>query len=88
MPTKVFTILGGVCPFGQMVMIDSLACRNCEFYFRTGTGTFFWCRAGELPEPEREAIPEPKKKRGRPKGSKNKAGKAGTGKKRAFKGRK
>lgn len=60
MPTKVFTTIIEDCPFGKGVKIDSTACRNCPEYYRTGTGTFFWCR-----HPEPEKVPEPKK-RGRP----------------------
>ena len=62
MPTKIFTILGGGCPF------------------RTGTGTFFWCKhpdgqkrveiAQKAPEIAQKApeIAQPKRKRGRPPG--------------------
>ena len=72
MPTKIFTILGGNCPFGRGCDIDSLSCRKCEHFYRTGTGTFFWCKhpdgqkrveiAQKAPE-----IEQPKRKRGRPK---------------------
>lgn len=69
MPTKIFTTLGGACPFGEGPEIDSLKCRNCEYYWRIGTGTFFWC----LHPVQQQPAPEPeKRKRGRPKGSKNK----------------
>lgn len=43
MPTKVFTTLGGLCPFGRGIEIDSLTCRRCSYYYRTGTEMFFWC---------------------------------------------
>ena len=43
MPTKVFTVLGGKCPFGENHTIDSPACRQCKHYWRMGTHTFFWC---------------------------------------------
>ena len=44
MPTKIFTIMGGDCPFGRGCEIDSQVCRKCEHYYRAGTGTFFWCK--------------------------------------------
>ena len=44
MPTKVFTMMGGGCPFGKGCEVDTPACRRCEFFYRAGTGTFFWCR--------------------------------------------
>ena len=43
MPTKIFTTIPGLCPFGRNVMIDSPGCRNCEHYYMRGTSTFFWC---------------------------------------------
>ena len=43
MPTKVFTVMGGVCPFGNGCEIDSQSCRKCQWFYRAGTGTFFWC---------------------------------------------
>lgn len=43
MLTKVFTTITGLCPFGKNLTIDSPGCRSCENYYRTGTGTFFWC---------------------------------------------
>ena len=43
MPTKIFTILGGDCPFGRKCAIDSPSCRQCPHFYRAGTGTFFWC---------------------------------------------
>lgn len=74
MPTKIFTILGGYCPFGRGCEIDSPSCRKCEHFYRAGTGTFFWCKYpnGERPEiaPKIEQITPEKaqstKKRGRP----------------------
>lgn len=63
---KVFTTIPGVCPLKGCTE-DSQPCRACEFYYRAGTGTFFWCRRPlEPPAPEPE-----KRKRGRPKGSKS-----------------
>lgn len=68
MPTKIFTTIPGLCPFGRNVLIDSSSCRNCEHYYMRGTATFFWCMntlqtVTKLPETE----PKPKK-RGRPPG--------------------
>ena len=73
MPTKVFTLMGGSCPFGKGCAIDSPSCRQCPHFYRTGTGTFFWCKhpdgqkrveiAQKAPE-----IAQPKRKRGRPPG--------------------
>ena len=80
MPTKIFTILGGGCPFGRGCDIDSPSCRKCEHFYRTGTGTFFWCKhpdgqkrveiAQKAPEIAQKApeIAQPKRKRGRPPG--------------------
>ena len=80
MPTKIFTILGGGCPFGRGCDIDSPSCRKCEHFYRTGTGTFFWCKhpdgqkrveiAQKAPEITQKApeIAQPKRKRGRPPG--------------------
>lgn len=36
--------MGGGCPFGKGCEVDTPACRRCEFFYRAGTGTFFWCR--------------------------------------------
>lgn len=68
MPTKIFTTISGPCPFGKNVTIDSPGCRSCEHFYRTGTGTFFWCKAEEpAPVPNMVAeILHPKPKRGRP----------------------
>ncbi|MEE6207385.1 MAG: hypothetical protein VZR95_04960 [Alphaproteobacteria bacterium] len=78
MPTKVFTTISGLCPFGKNVMIDSAGCRSCEQYYRAGTGMFFWCnhpieqKPAEIeqktPKPAHKAaeIAQPAKKRGRP----------------------
>lgn len=65
MPTKIFTTISGLCPFGKKIMIDSTGCRSCEHFYRMGTATFFWCRhpIEEVPE-----IAQPKRKRGRPPG--------------------
>ena len=35
--------MGGGCPFGKGCEIDSPSCRKCQWFYRTGTGTFFWC---------------------------------------------
>lgn len=43
MPTKIFTVMGGQCPFGRGCEIDSATCRKCEWFYRIGTATFFWC---------------------------------------------
>lgn len=70
MPTKIFTTIEQVCPFGKGCDIDSLACRNCPDYFRVGTGMFFWCKRDvvEVKKPgrPRKATAESGKKRGRP----------------------
>lgn len=65
--------MGGDCPFGRGCELDSLRCRQCQHYYRAGTGTFFWCNhpieqksagiARKAPE-----IAQPKRKRGRPPG--------------------
>lgn len=68
MPTKIFTTIARPCQFGKNTTIDSPTCRSCENFYRTGTGTFFWCKAGE-PEPVPNMVAEilhPKPKRGRP----------------------
>lgn len=67
MPTKIFTTITTPCPFGKKTDIDSPACRSCEHFYRTGTATFFWCKAGseEVPNMVQEIL-HPKKKRGRP----------------------
>ncbi len=44
MPTKIFTTIIGPCPFGMGCAIDSTTCRQCPFFFRMGTATFFWCK--------------------------------------------
>lgn len=78
MPTKIFTTIPGPCPFGYKNKIDDNLCRLCPYYFRTGTGTFFWCNH---PVPQKaksvrkkaQSVPtapesgtQPKRKRGRP----------------------
>lgn len=80
MPTKIFTILGGDCPFGRKCARDSNQCRQCQYYYRAGTGTFFWCnhpieqKTAEIEQKTagiaRKApeIAQPKRKRGRPPG--------------------
>ena len=88
MPTKIFTTIGGNCPFGRKCAVDSTECRKCEWFYRTGTATFFWCRHPETPEMEREAkklerkraelerkspeMEQGKRKRGRPPGKSTK----------------
>lgn len=72
MPTKVFTILGGKCPY-RGCDFDSQTCRTCQYFYRTGTATFFWCNhpieAEAAPKPKKTPEPEqPKRKRGRPPG--------------------
>ena len=73
MPTKVFTLMGGGCPFGKGCEIDSPSCRKCQWFYRTGTGTFFWCnhpieqKPAEIAQKAPE-IEQPKRKRGRPPG--------------------
>lgn len=37
-------MMGGGCPFGKGCEVDTPACRRCEFFYRAGTETFFWCR--------------------------------------------
>lgn len=65
MPTKIFTTISGLCPFGKKIMIDSTGCRSCEHFYRMGTATFFWCRH---PIEEAPEMTQPKRKRGRPPG--------------------
>lgn len=65
MPTKIFTTISGPCPFGTGCDIDSTKCRQCQWYFRMGTGTFFWCNHPGGREQEQTKEPE-KTKRGRP----------------------
>lgn len=71
--------MGGGCPFGKGCEVDTPACRRCEFFYRAGTGTFFWCThpTREVPKIAREPakiarkapeIEQPKRKRGRPPG--------------------
>jgi len=65
--------MGGGCPFGKGCEIDSPSCRKCQWFYRTGTGTFFWCnhpdgqKRAEAPQKAPE-IEQPKRKRGRPPG--------------------
>lgn len=74
MPTKIFTLTNDKCPFGCGHAIDSQGCRSCQWYFRAGTGTFFWCKhpegvvenAPSLPKAKRRH-PETLRKPGRPK---------------------
>ncbi len=58
--------MGGNCPFGKGCEIDSPSCRKCEHFYRTGTGTFFWCKHPDAHKPAE--IAQPKRKRGRPPG--------------------
>ena len=82
MATKVFTTIPGPCPFGFHNNIDDHLCRLCPYYYRAGTGTFFWCnhpaesvlkKRGTVPK-TRETVPKAAesvrktKKRGRPPG--------------------
>lgn len=64
---KIFTVSGGECPNGLGHKIDSPNCRKCRYYFRQGTGTFFfWCN---FPQKQEENSPKPEekpKRRGRP----------------------
>ena len=74
MATKIFTTIPGRCPFGYKNDIDDHLCRLCPFYYRAGTGTFFWCNHPPKEKQERktaEIVPEQgqeKRKRGRPPG--------------------
>ena len=65
MPTKIFTTIDAQCPFGKGIPIDSLKCRQCSFYYRAGTGMFFWCKH---PVPETPKTGTQGKKKGRPSG--------------------
>lgn len=75
MPTKIFTTMGGRCPFGYHNNIDDNLCRLCPYYYRAGTGTFFWCnhpidektpkKPRRVPE-KAETGTQEKRKRGRP----------------------
>ena len=87
MPTKIFTILGGDCPFGRKCAIDSPSCRQCPHFYRAGTATFFWCKHPDAQKPaeiERKPVEivQEKRKRGRPPGKSNKTAKK-DGQKRA-----
>ena len=66
MPIKIFTLLGGNCPFGRNCAIDSQSCKTCKFFYRAGTGTFFWCN--HPIEQKQAEIAQEKRKRGRPPG--------------------
>lgn len=82
MPTKIFTTISGLCPFGKKIMIDSTGCRSCEHFYRMGTATFFWCthpvesvpKTPESVPKTRKTVPKATKdvlktkKRGRPPG--------------------
>ena len=70
--------MGGDCPFGRGCVRDSVTCRKCEYYYRAGTGTFFWCNH-PIVRKTNENVPKPavsvlkpggnvpeKRKRGRP----------------------
>lgn len=65
--------MGGGCPFGQGCEIDSPSCRKCQWFYRAGTGTFFWCshpteqKQAEIARKSPE-IAQQKRKRGRPPG--------------------
>ena len=64
--------MGGNCPFGKGCEIDSPSCRKCQWFYRTGTGTFFWCNHPIEHKPveiehKTPKITQPKRKRGRPK---------------------
>lgn len=73
MPVKIFTLSGGLCPYGRGCNIESEKCRQCEHFYRTGTGTFFWCNhpdGRKKAENEPACADRPKRKRGRPPGPK------------------
>ena len=67
--------MGGRCPFGYHNNIDDNLCRLCPYYYRAGTGTFFWCnhpvpekavkKTRRVPE-KAETGTQEKRKRGRP----------------------
>ena len=71
--------MGGKCPH-RGCEFDSQTCRTCQYFYRTGTGTFFWCnhpieqKPAEIEQKSagiaRKApeIAQPKRKRGRPPG--------------------
>ncbi len=74
MATKVFTTIPGPCPFGYKNNIDDHLCRLCPYYYRAGTGTFFWCnhppvehKRPKIAQKAPEIVQE-KRKRGRPPG--------------------
>ena len=61
--------MGGACPFGKGVEVDSAGCRNCAYYYMKGTSTFFWCmNPAARQDAGKPAKPEEKRKRGRPPG--------------------
>lgn len=77
MPTKIFTTLGGKCPFGMGCDIDTQPCRNCKHFYRAGTGMFFWCNHPVENVPEKtDSVPKsnksvPKARKSVPKASKD-----------------
>ena len=83
MPSKVFTVLGGDCPFGRKCAIDSPSCRQCPHYYRTGTGTFFWCNHPIEQKPAEIAHETPEIVQERPKIARKRTTKAKTTKKKS-----
>lgn len=77
MPTKIFTTLGGKCPFGMGCDIDTQPCRNCKHFYRAGTGMFFWCNhpVEDVPEKTDSVLKSnksvPKARKSVPKASKD-----------------
>lgn len=76
MPTKIFTTLGGKCPFGMECDIDTQPCRNCKYFYRAGTGMFFWCNHPEDVPEKADSVPKsnksvPKVRKSVPKASKD-----------------
>lgn len=74
MATKVFTTIPGPCPFGYKNNIDDNLCRLCPYFYRAGTGMFFWCnhppveqKRPKIAQKAPEIVQE-KRKRGRPPG--------------------
>lgn len=72
MPTKIFTTLGGKCPHNGCEF-ESESCKRCQWFYRAGTGTFFWCnhpieRTVQEAAKDAPGDGQQKRKRGRPPG--------------------
>ena len=62
MATKIFTTIPGPCPFGYKNDIDDHLCRVCPYFYRAGTGMFFWCNHPVESVPKTpESVPKTRK---------------------------